>query len=216
MCPHLKDFGKAAISSSKRWRVCPQSLKAETVLLLLGEGGEAIAEAVGIPALNLGYVSSDQLKAIAYCAADLFILPTRADNLPLGLLESMACGTPPVSFRVGGVPELVRPGITGYLAEPGDAHDLSNGIIQLLEDEALRQAMSQQCRMIALKEYPLELQVQRYLELYRHVLANTCHDVPGSAALDEQSKSISMDAGGSQVLVPHHVQPKSPRFISDL
>ena len=77
-------------------------------------------------------------------------------------------------------PELVRPGITGYLAEPGDAHDLSNGILQLLEDEALRQAMGQQCRMIALKEYPLELQVQRYLELYRQVLANTCHDVPGS------------------------------------
>ena len=167
--------------------------------MLLGEGGEAIAEAVGIPALNLGYVSSDQLKAIAYCAADLFVLPTRADNLPLAFMESMACGTPPVSFRVGGVPELVRPGITGYLAEPGDAHDLSNGILQLLEDEALRQALSQRCRAIALKDYPLELQVQRYLELYRHVLANPRHDVPGSAALDKQSKSISMDAGVSQV-----------------
>jgi glycosyltransferase involved in cell wall biosynthesis len=84
----------------------------------------------------------------------------------------MACGTPLVSFRVGGVPELVRPGITGYLAEPGDAHDLSNGILQLLEDEALRRDMSQRCRAIALQEYPLELQVQRYLELYRHVLAD--------------------------------------------
>ena len=82
-----------------------------------------------------------------------------------------------------GVPELVRPGITGYLAEPGDATDLSNGILQLLEDEVLRQALSQRCRMIALKDYPLELQVQRYLELYRHILANTCHDVPGSPRL---------------------------------
>jgi glycosyltransferase involved in cell wall biosynthesis len=81
------------------------------------------------------------------------------------------------------LPELVRPGITGYLAEPGDARDLSNGIIQLLEDEALRQAMSQRCRAIALKDYPLELQVQRYLELYRHVLADARHAVPGSAAL---------------------------------
>ena len=177
----FEGFRKGGDLLVKALESLPAALKAETVLLLLGEGGEAIAEAVGIPVLNLGYVSSDQLKAIAYCAADLFILPTRADNLPLGLLESMACGTPPVSFRVGGVPELVRPGITGYLAEPGDAHDLSNGILQLLEDEALRQALSQQCRMIALKEYPLELQVQRYLELYRQVLANTCHDVPGSA-----------------------------------
>jgi len=174
-------------------RSLPESLKTETVLLLLGDGGEAIAEAVGIQALTLGYVSSDRLKAIAYCAADLFVLPTRADNMPLGLLESMACGTPLVSFRVGGIPELVRPGITGYLAEPGDANDLSNGIIQLLEDEALRQEMSQRCRAIALKEYPLELQVQRYLELYRQVLANSRHDsAQGAQASDAGSQSISL------------------------
>jgi glycosyltransferase involved in cell wall biosynthesis len=164
-------------------RSLPAALKADTVLLLLGDGGEALAEAVGISALNLGYVSSDRLKAIAYCAADLLVLPTRADNLPLGLLESMACGTPMVSFRVGGVPELVRPGITGYLAEPGEAPDLAHGICQLLEDVALRQAMSHQCRAIALKEYPLELQVQRYLALYRQVLAPAQHEVQSSAAL---------------------------------
>jgi len=56
------------------------------VLLILGNGGEAIAEAAGIASLNLGYVSSDHLKSIAYCA-DLFIFPTRADNLPLVLQE---------------------------------------------------------------------------------------------------------------------------------
>jgi glycosyltransferase involved in cell wall biosynthesis len=187
----FEGFRKGGDLLVKALESLPAALKAETVLLLLGEGGEAIAEAVGIPALNLGYVSSDRLKAIAYCAADLFILPTRADNLPLGLLESMACGTPPVSFRVGGVPELVRPGITGYLAEPGDAHDLSKGIIQLLEDRALRQALSQRCRAIALKEYPLELQVQRYLELYRQVLANARHDsAQGAQASDAGSQSL--------------------------
>jgi glycosyltransferase involved in cell wall biosynthesis len=169
----------------------PESLKAETVLLLLGDGGEAIAEAVGMQALNLGYVSSDRLKAIAYCAADLLVLPTRGDNMPLALLESMACGTPLVSFRVGGVPELVRPGITGYLAEPEDAHDLAHGILQLLEDEALRKDMSQRCRAIALKEYPLELQVQRYLKLYRQVLANFRHEsAPGTQASDAGSQII--------------------------
>ena len=61
--------------------------------------------------------------------------------------------------------------------------------MQLLEDEALRKDMSQQCRAIALKEYPLELQIQRYLELYRQVLAQPRHDCPGSAALlGEQQK----------------------------
>jgi glycosyltransferase involved in cell wall biosynthesis len=123
-----------------------------------------------MPNLNLGYVSSDRLKAIAYSAADLFIFPTRADNLPLVLQESMACGTPMVSFKVGGVLDLVRPGVTGYLAQPEDPQDFYHGIMQLIEDKNLRASMRQTCRAIALEEYPVELQGQRYIELYRQAL----------------------------------------------
>lgn len=150
----------------------PASLKAETVLLTLGDGGEAIAEAVGMQTMNLGYVSSDRLKSMAYSAADLLVFPTRADNLPLILQESIACGTPIVSFRIGGVPDLVRPDITGYLAVSEDANDFCNGIMQLLEDQSLRDRMHLQCRAIAVEEYPLELQAQRYIELYRQALQN--------------------------------------------
>lgn len=150
----------------------PAALKAETVLLTLGESSDAIAELVGMATLNLGYVSDDHEKAIAYSAADLFIFPTRADNLPLVLQESMACGTPMVSFKVGGVPDLVRPGITGYLAAPENSDDFRNGIVQLLEDQALRDRLSQNCRAIALEEYSLELQARRYIELYQQMLHN--------------------------------------------
>jgi glycosyltransferase involved in cell wall biosynthesis len=122
--------------------------------------------------MNLGYISSDRLKSIAYSAADLFIFPTRADNLPLVLQESMACGTPMVSFKIGGVPDLVRPGITGYLAAPEDANDFRNGIVQLLEDKNLRDHMSQKCRAIAVAEYPLKLQAQLYIKLYHQTLQN--------------------------------------------
>ncbi|NJM48553.1 MAG: glycosyltransferase [Alkalinema sp. RU_4_3] len=148
----------------------PASLKAQLVILTLGEGGESIAESLGIPTIGLGYVSSDHLKAIAYSAADLFIFPTRADNLPLVLQESMACGTPMVSFKIGGVPDLVRPGETGYLAAPEDTDDFRNGIIQLLEDHQQRAYMSKTCRSIALQEYSIDLQAQRYIELYRSLL----------------------------------------------
>jgi glycosyltransferase involved in cell wall biosynthesis len=175
----LKDSRKGGDLLLKALFSLPESLKAETVLLTLGNGGEAISEAAGMQTLNLGYLSSDRLKAIAYSAADLFIFPTRADNLPLVLQESMACGTPIVSFKVGGVPDLVRPGVTGYLATPEDAQDFCNGIVQLLEDEALRDRMSQQCRAIALAEYPLELQAQRYIELYRQAMQNSsCDPLP--------------------------------------
>lgn len=150
----------------------PESLKAETVLLLLGGSGEAIAEITGFQILNLGYLSNERLMAIAYSAANLFLFPTRADTFGLVSIESQACGTPVVSFRVGGVPEHVRPGITGYLAEPENAEDFRDGIVQLLEDEPLRRYMSQQCREIAVKEYSLELYTQRYIQLYRQLLQN--------------------------------------------
>jgi glycosyltransferase involved in cell wall biosynthesis len=82
----------------------------------------------------------------------------------------MACGTPMVSFKIGGIPDLVRPGVTGYLAQPGDTQDFAQGIIQLLEDENLRNCMREHCRSIALEEYSLELQAKRYIELYRQIL----------------------------------------------
>lgn len=168
----LKDPRKGGDLLLKALQSLPVSLKAETVLLTIGHGGEAIAEAAGMQTLNLGYVSNDRLKSMAYSAADLFIFPTRADNLPLVLQESMACGTPMVSFKIGGVPDLVRPGVTGYLAAPEDAEDFCNGIVQLMEDPNLRVHMSQQCRAIALEEYPLELQAKRYIDLYRQLVQN--------------------------------------------
>jgi glycosyltransferase involved in cell wall biosynthesis len=148
----------------------PSQLKQETVLLVIGDNGEAIAKTVGMTVINLGFVQHDRLKAIAYSAADLFIFPTRADNLPLVLQESMACGTPIVSFKVGGVGDLVRPGLTGYLAESGNAEDFCRGIVQLLEDQVLLQQMRQQCRAIALEEFELATQTQQYIDVYRKAL----------------------------------------------
>jgi glycosyltransferase involved in cell wall biosynthesis len=166
----LQDARKGGDLLIQAIQTLPQGLKAEILLLTLGHGGEKIGELLGIPTLNLGYISGDRMKSIAYSAADLFIFPTRADNLPLVLQESMACGTPMVSFKIGGVPDLVRPDITGYLAQPEDTQDFSNGIIQLLKDEELRKTMSENCRAIALQEYTLELQAKRYIELYQQVL----------------------------------------------
>ena len=166
---HYRKGGDLLLKAIKN---LPESLKKEIVLLIIGRGGETISKAVDIPMINLGYINSDRIKSIAFSAADLFVFPTRADNLPLVLQESMACGTPIVSFKVGGVPDMVRQGITGYLAEPENAEDFSNGIIQLLEDKELRESMSQNCRAIVLKEYPLELQAKRYIELYSKILPN--------------------------------------------
>jgi glycosyltransferase involved in cell wall biosynthesis len=182
----------------------PASLKTETIVLTIGQGGDAIDEAAGkvagdtgkrttfagMQAIHLGYVSEERLKVAAYSAADLFLCPTRADNLPLVLLESMACGTPMIAFDVGGVRDLVRPGITGYLAQPESVTDFGRGIVQLLASDpsadrqrpADRQCpqtgpslaqMRKQAREIAVQEYRRELQVQRYIELYHQIADNS-------------------------------------------
>ena len=147
----------------------PASLRSRAFLLLVGTNGGRVSEAAGLRALDLGFVASDHLKAIAYSAADLFLFPTRADNMPLVLLESLACGTPMVSFRVGGVPDIVRPGVTGYLAEPENAAEFAHGVARLLEDEAGGAAMRRRCRDVAVTEYSMELHVQRHIDLYRLV-----------------------------------------------
>jgi len=166
----LKDQRKGGDLLLKALQQLPQSLKLETILLTFGNGSESITSELGMQTINLGYVSSDRLKSVAFSAADLFIFPTRADNLPLVLQECMACGTPMVSFEVGGVPDLVCDNITGYLAQYENAEDFCNGIVTLLEDEQLRQKMSENCRVITLKEYTLNLQAERYMQLYEQVL----------------------------------------------
>lgn len=166
----LKDQRKGGNLLLKTLQQLPQFLKSETVLLTFGNGSETITSELGMRTINLGYINSDRLKSIAYAAADLFVFPTRADNLPLVLQESMACGTPMVSFDIGGVPDLVRHMVTGYLAKPEDAKDFCKGIVMLLEDEQLRQTMSANCRTIALAEYSLELQAKRYIEIYKKIL----------------------------------------------
>ncbi|MBD2254578.1 glycosyltransferase family 4 protein [Nostoc parmelioides] len=169
----LNDYRKGGDLLIKILQKLPQNLKPEILLLTLGHCSEKITDLLGIATLSLGYISSDRLKSIAYSAADLFIFPTRADNLPLVLQESMACSTPMVSFNIGGVPDLVRPGITGYLAKPEDTQDFCNGIVQLLEDVHLRQTMGENGRAIAINEYSLELQAKRYIEVYEKVLQSS-------------------------------------------
>jgi glycosyltransferase involved in cell wall biosynthesis len=166
----LGDLRKGADLLIKALQGLPNSLKSELLLLTFGNSGDAIAKAADMEVFNLGYIGGDRMKAIAYSAADLFLFPTRADNLPLVLQESMACGTPMVSFKVGGVPDLVRPGVTGYLANPEDIKDFQDGILELLKDPDLRTQMGQNCREIALQEYSLDLQIRRYLDLYEQML----------------------------------------------
>ena len=102
-----------------------------------------------------------------YSAADVFVIPSLADNFPNTALESIACGTPVVGFGVGGVPELVRHGITGFVAQAGNAEELKDAVLQLLSDAGKRSEMARECRRVALAEYDVRTQAKRYCEIYQ-------------------------------------------------
>lgn len=119
----------------------------------------------------LGRLRDPLTLALAYSAADVFICPSRQENLPNTIMEAMACGTPVVAFSVGGIPDLVEDGITGYLAAPTDAASLALAISRVLGDSGMAARMGAAARGKVEREYALPVLVRRYLELYERVLA---------------------------------------------
>jgi len=130
-------------------------------------------------------VHDDRLLSQIYSSADVLVVPSLQENLPNTAVEAISCGTPVVGFAVGGIPDIVRPGLTGSLARPGDAGDLRRAITELLNNQN-RKVMSESCRRIALQEYSLENQARRYLDLYEQLLRNV-----GIQSRDTQVKSAA-------------------------
>jgi glycosyltransferase involved in cell wall biosynthesis len=134
-------------------------------LLTVGEGTVKIARE-GVRLHSLGRVEHPRMLAQAYSAADVFVHPSPAENLPNVIVEAMACGTPTVAFPVGGVPELVRPGVTGWLADEVSPAALARALETALQSLANGMDLRSSCRSVAEAEYGIDLQVGRYLELF--------------------------------------------------
>jgi glycosyltransferase involved in cell wall biosynthesis len=147
----------------------PESIRRDCVLLVFGRSSRSLVQQIPMQVVELGYLGADSLKVIAYSAADLLLNPSRAESFGLVALEAMACGTPVVAFAVGGLPELVRPGLTGMLAKPEDPHDFSEKIVAMLSDRRSLEAMATRARQLVLDEFSLELQVTRSISLYQSV-----------------------------------------------
>lgn len=148
-------------------------IDASTPLFLLSIGLDSSPILDRFPNKAISAIKEDGMLSLIYSAADVFVLPSLADNLPNTMLEAMACGTPVVAFAAGGIPDGVRPGVTGLLARKGDVAELRAAILELVNNDAKRAEMSANCRKVALAEYGLELQAKRYLEIYQSLLATT-------------------------------------------
>jgi glycosyltransferase involved in cell wall biosynthesis len=94
--------------------------------------------------------------------ATLLVLSSRTEALPNVILEAMAAGLPVVATKVGGVPELVDPGVTGWLVPPGHPPALAAALKQALADPAARQTMGRNARQRAVEDFSLDALIRRY------------------------------------------------------
>jgi glycosyltransferase involved in cell wall biosynthesis len=143
--------------------VLPQYPDAQLALV----GGGLIPNHPNI--LPVGMVSQQEMP-LYYTAADVCVAPSIADNLPYTVLEAMSCGAPVVASRVGGIPEEVEEGVTGYLYPPGDVQVMGEQLLALLAAPDRCRAMGQAGRRRAERLFSLSQCIQRYEAVYQEVL----------------------------------------------
>jgi glycosyltransferase involved in cell wall biosynthesis len=137
-----------------------ERLHRDEVQLVVAGGGEAPAGARSLGVLD------DERLALAYSAADVFLLPALAENLPNAALESLACGTPVACFDVGGMSDAIRDGETGRLVPAGEVDALSAAVSSLLESK-----LRERCRAVAEAEFGAEREARAFTALYEELLA---------------------------------------------
>ena len=103
-------------------------------------------------------------------AADVLLLSSISEGIPLTLIEAMAAGLPVVSTDVGGVAEVVDDGVTGLLAPAGDADALARQVLRLANSPALRINLAQAARTRAIEKFAEERMIRSYEVLYREML----------------------------------------------
>jgi glycosyltransferase involved in cell wall biosynthesis len=156
-----------------------------TALVSLGRGDSPRLQST-LTHVHLGSLTDDRMLAAIYSMADVFVIPSVQDNLPNSVLEAMACGCAVSGFRVGGIPDMVRDGVNGLLATPGDVKGLANAIRTLLADDSRRAGMGKASRDIAEREYSRKLQGERYADLYR-TFARRPRSIDGERTVSEAS-----------------------------
>lgn len=166
------------------------SKRQDLFLLVVGRADQL--PPIDVPSLQVGQVQSVTFLRQIYSAAHMFVIPSLEDNQPNTVLEAMACGTPVVGFKAGGIPEMVEHGKAGLLAPRGNVQELARSIEYLLDHEDARAAMALHARRRIEQVYSRDAQVEKYFQLYHRVLEKPAAianrpPVPAPAAFSGQT-----------------------------
>jgi glycosyltransferase involved in cell wall biosynthesis len=140
------------------------------LFIILGTAG--IGEQIG--QVNIEFVPHQKDSAMVaryYQAADVYIHAAKADTFPNTVLEALGCGTPVVATAVGGIPEQIDNGVTGFLVPPGNPEKMAAAIHKLLQTSNLHRQMSIRAAETARRRFDVNQMVEEYLEWYQKILS---------------------------------------------
>lgn len=150
----------------------PEILKKYPQLTLLVVGDGAEREPLGKESLQLDihdhvvFVGSRLDIPEVFQVLDIYVLPSLSEGLPMGLLEAMSSGCPVVATNVGGIPDAVIHGETAILVEPRISEELTEVLIDLLQNEPLRKKLSVDMQNVFQENYSADIMTKRYSLLY--------------------------------------------------
>jgi L-malate glycosyltransferase len=148
--------------------------KVPSHLLLVGDGPELavayrMARELGISPLVHAIGAQEEVVPLL-SISDVFLLPSAQESFGLAALEAMACEVPVVASRVGGLPEVVEDGVSGFLHDPEAVEDMAATAIAILEDPALQRRVGQAaCRRVR-EQFCVERVVPMYEACYRSIV----------------------------------------------
>lgn len=141
--------------------------KAQVVVFGASQGSNS--PELGFKTDYLGTLKDDLSLALAYSAADVFVLPSLQENLANTVMEALACGTPCVAFDIGGMPDMIENESNGYLAKPYQVEDLAAGIAWVLDNSQRLQKLSNRAREKVAQKFTQEIQAHRYRQLFEAI-----------------------------------------------
>jgi glycosyltransferase involved in cell wall biosynthesis len=138
-------------------------------VLVLGKGTDEIQQQLAGFSLTTGYAANQAELARAYRAADVMLIPSRAEGYGYVVVESFACETPVVAFKVGSLPELIGDSERGLLADPFDVEQLSTALRKLLDDAPLRERLGTAARTWVRRECDTTSVLDQIRDVYETV-----------------------------------------------
>jgi glycosyltransferase involved in cell wall biosynthesis len=140
-------------------------------VLIVGNSTPEIISQIPFKTHAIGLLKSKGDIIEAYNSSDVFVIPSLEDNLPNTVMESLACGTPVVGFKTGGIPEMIDHLENGYIAEFKNDIDLANGVRHILSlSEEEKTIYSTSARNKALENYSMPVVTKKYKELYQSLV----------------------------------------------